>query len=240
LHVVGRLDQQEAAVLAPFLKSLDEKGARHLMGSAREIGEMSPGGSTDASSLPWHPTDTSYTSVTGLVLRPGGNPIDMMPSFLKQRVRRRISWQTGLRCFVVCYCMTWSVFLTCWRTVVRNTQATIAYDDAWQKAQPDVRAFQAWAGLRAFQRGAWGAAGMSGVLDEVFGNIPEGVVLTEMRAERGVCSFSGLSPDGRAVLGLRKALASSPLFSDVFLDFIGQDAQKNTQRFSMRCRVKEQ
>ncbi len=224
LHVVGRLDPQEAVALAPFLKSLHEEKAR---------------GAIDVRSLQPYEGDAAFSCVLGLVLRPGNGRIDMMPFLLKQQVRRKIAWQRGLRSFVVCYCLVWAVFLSSWLGVVRNAQTTAAYRDVGRQAQPDVERFRAWAGRTAFQRAVWGSAGVSGVLEEIFKSMPAGTVLTRMGAQRGVFSFSGLAPDAKTVLKLRGALSSSALFSDVLLDFVGQDAQEHMQKFSMRCVLKE-
>ena len=183
-------------------------------------------------------TDATFSTAIGLVLRPGNARIDMMPALLRQRVSRVIAWQKGLRCFVAIYCFVWLVFFSSWLGVVRHAQATAAYRAAWQQAQPDVERFRARAGRAAFAREAWGPAGVSVLLDEIFGNVPDGTVLTRIRAERGVFSFSGLAPDAATVLALRGALASSARFADVLLDFVGREAGEERQRFSMRCVVK--
>ncbi len=224
LHVVGRLDRQEAAALAPFLKSLHEEKMRGA------IGVPSPQACK---------RDVAFSSAIGLVLRSGNGRIDMMPPLLKQRIRRKIAWQGGLRCFVVCYCLIWAVFFSLWLGIVRHAQAKAVYQDIWLQAQPDVERFRAWAGRTAFWRDVWGPAGVSGILDEIFRNMPAGTVLTRMGAEQGVFSFSGLAPDAPTVLKLHGALSSSALFSDVLLDFVGQEARENMQKFSMRCAVKK-
>ena len=208
LHVVGRLDRQEAAALAPYLKSLSQ-------------------------------TDAPFSTAIGLVLRPGSGRIDMTPPVLKERVRQRARWRVGLRCFVVCYCLVWLVFLSSWLGAVRHARAAAAYRAAWQQAQPGVERFRARAGRAAFARDAWGPAGVSALLDEIFGNMPAGTVLTRMRAERGVFSFSGLAPDAATVLELHGALSTSAFFSQVLLEFVGRDGREDMQKFSMRCVVKE-
>jgi len=194
-----------------------------------------------------HETDASFSAAMGLVLRPARNRLDMMPPVLKERVRQKTRWRAGLRCLVVCYCFVWAVFLPSWFAVVRHAQAAAVCLVAWQAAQPDVECFSAAAGSAAFQREVWGTAGVSALLEEIFRNMPATTVLTQMKAERGVFSFSGLAPDAATVLALHRALASSGFFADVLLDFIGQglanevqqDAHEEGQRFSMRCAVKQ-
>ncbi len=208
LHVVGCLDRQEAAALAPFLKSL-------------------------------HTADASFSFGIGLVLRPGSGRIDMMPPLLKQRVRQRVRWRAGLRCFLVCYCLVWSVFLSSWLGVVRHAQAAAVYRQAWQRLAPDVGRFRERARRAAFEREAWGSAGVLAGLDEIFADMPVGVDLIQLKAERGVFTFSGQAPDAATVLKLRRALSACAFFSDVLLDFVGRDAHGDRQRFSMRCAMKK-
>jgi len=185
-----------------------------------------------------HESDVSFSRVLGLGLHPAGRRIDMMPLRVKERVRQRVRWRAGFRCFVAGYCLLWSVFLFSWSATVRHARAAASYRDMWQQALPDVERFTVRAVRAAFARGAWGPAGMAILLEEIFADMPAGTVLTRVRAERGVILLSGSAPDAAAVLGLRRALAGSPLFSQVVLEFLGREAQRETQTFRLRCTVK--